>query len=327
VAAKVAPEFLRDIPVPTGIPILFKEQSQTEVLPVALQTTETQTMVEPGLKPVPPEMVPPYYYYYQQAHITPLHLKFQPSKIVYPMKISSISNSSPSVLLYILADNKKVVSNYQDPYVEKEEERMVFKAEYAAPIPAEELKEWLPSLKDGYLTKLYASYVSPDQMKEDLRFENAKNNKPVGTGEMTKKDWLLVPIYLLIYGPARILGWFSQGPFWGVMPGFFPIVLISFVGSFGFIWVLIFYALLSRARRKVFRLLLYFLQFPGVWALVNFLSLVFVIPAWFIMTLFGVDPQTVTLGLFLKNNFGVILFTAIFYTVQAKIHLLWQKKE
>lgn len=315
VAAKIAPEFLRKIPVPTGIPIPLKKESQTESKPV----------VEPGLMPAPPELIPPYYY--QQAHITPLHLKFKTPKIVYPMKISSISNSSPSILLYVLADNKKTVANYQNSYVEKEEERMIFKTEYSAPIPAEELKEWLPEIKSGYLTKLYASYIYSDQMTEDLRFENAKNNKPVGTGEMTKKEWLLIPIYLLIYGPVRILGWFSQGPFWGVMPGFFPIVLISFVGSFGFIWVLIFYALLSRARRKVFRLLLYFLQFPGVWALVNFLSLVFVIPAWFIMTLFGVDLQTVTLGLFLKNNFGVILFTAIFYTVQAKIHLLWQKKE
>lgn len=302
VAAKIGTEFLKNVPEATPSPV-------------------------PLVSPAPSK-------YFGQAHITPLQLTFKTEKIVYPMKISSLNDdSSPSVLLYLLADYKKRVPNYQYQYIAgQEEENFIFKTQYANKIQGSELKDWLPSVKDGYLTKLYASHVSPDQMREDLQFENAEDDRTVNTGQMTKKDWLILPLYLIVYGPIRILGLFTEGPvvygdFFYQLGPIFPLILISFLGGAGVLWTLLFYFLLSRTRGRTKRAILYLLQFPGVWVLVNLLSLVFVIPCLIILVLLKVESQLILIHLLLKNNLGAVFFTAVFYLLQGRVHLIFKKRK
>lgn len=310
VAAKIATEFLEELPKVT--PRLK--------LPLGVEEKKMEMIY-----PVPPQ-------YYGQAHITPLHLTFKTEKIVYPMKITSLSQDSPSVLLYVLVDHKKTVSNYKYQYIQEEggEENLIFKTKYAAKIRSEELKEWLPKAKDGFLTQLYASYLSSTQMGQDLRFENAKDDKTVNAGEMRKKDWLVLPFYFVIYGPIRILEWFAGGQadyYWplGQLLPIIPLIFISFLGGGGLLWVALFYFFLSRTRGRIKRAVLYILQFPGVWVLVNLLSLIFVIPCLIVLLLLKVEPGIMLIHLLLKNNLGVVFFTALFYALQAKIHLFSQK--
>jgi len=139
----------------------------------------------------------------------------------------------------------------------------------------------------------------------------------------------LVPLYLLIYGPTRILEWITRFPgAYGYSP--FPtiaiLMLIGLLGGFGFLWSVIFYFFLSRARRKEARLFLYLFQFPGVWLLVNLLSLIFVLPYAAIMYLLKIEGDVASLDLLLTNNFSAILFAIIFYKIQERIYLVWGKR-
>lgn len=307
VAAKIAQEFLEEFPRVTPSPEIPLSQEKMMIYP----------------KPLPPD------YRFGQAHITPLHLTFSTNKIVYPMKVSSLSYSPPSVLLYIIADHKKKVSNYFYQYpntAEEDAENLIFKTEYAAPTKPHELSEWLPNLTGGYLTKLYAPSLDPQTMEEDLRFENARDDKTVRAGQMRGRDWLLVLPYLASYGPIRIVEWIGQRPFGiGAMAAWFFLAALG--SAFSLVWVSIFYLLLSKARRKTLRIIFYLFQFPGVWLLANVFSAILVIPSWLIMNSLGVREDVVLSNLLIKNNLGVSLFTAIFYIFQSKIHLLFKGKE
>lgn len=331
VAAKIATEFYQEFPQPSPFPIE----------PLPLQTLPDKEgkalgIEEEGSESVQLPSLPEYYPQprYSQAHITPLHLTFKTDKIVYPMKITSLNNASPSVLLYVLADHKQIVVNYKYQYAKEidEESEFIFKTNHADKIAGSDLMEWLPVAKNGYLTKLYASYISPDQMKEDLRFEKAKDDQSVNTGEMRKRDWLLFPFYLLIYGPLRIIDWLSgrhydyYQPLTQLTP-ILTLIFVCFLGGLGILWVVLFYFLLSKARGRVKRAILYILQFPGVWVLVNLLSLILVIPWLVILLLLKVDSGVVLLHLLVKNNLGAVFFTAIFYALQSRVHLIFKKEK
>jgi len=147
---------------------------------------------------------------------------------------------------------------------------------------------------------------------------------------MRKKDWLILPFYLVIYGPIRILEWFAGGQadyYWplGQLLPIIPLIFISFLGGGGLLWVALFYFFLSRTKGRVKRAVLYILQFPGVWVLVNLLSLSFVIPCFVVLLALKVETGIMLIYLLLKNNLGVVFFTALFYALQAKIHLFSQK--
>lgn len=327
VAAKIATEFLEELPQPISPRPLLSPAPKVPLPGEGGKSLGVESEeAEIGYYPRPPE-------YLGQAHITPLHLSFKTEKIVYPMKITSLGGSSPSVLLYVLADHKKEVSNYQYEYggENDEENKFIFKTLYAGEIKGKELKEWLQDVNDGYLTKLYASYLDPTQMKEDLRFENATDDKTVATGEMRKKDWLVLPFYLAIYGPIRILEWISRGPL-GYYPSseiipLVPLVLAGFLGGVSLVWIIAFYFLLARTSKRWLRVILYLLQFPGVWVLVNLLSLIFVIPCLVLMLFLKVDSGVTFVNLWLKNNFGAVFFTTLFYALQSRVHLIFKRKE
>lgn len=264
--------------------------------------------------PVPP-------YPRGQAHITPLRLTFETPKMVYPMKITSLGGEAPSVLLYVWTEGKVAVANYPQPYRGEEDSVGLFDTTYAALAKAEELSEWLPELESGYLTKLYASYVPAESMTSDIRFEEAEDTREVGTGKMTLKKWLLVPVYLSVYGPTRIVRLVSGRYYFDLVSS--PQSMASIfgvLGIFGLLWAALCYLLLTRTRKKRKRLVLYLLQLPGVWLFASLLSLIVVVPYNWVGSLVGADAEVTMMSCLWVSSLGTTAFAVLLYRLQAGIH-------
>ncbi|MCG2686062.1 hypothetical protein L6258_01675, partial [Candidatus Parcubacteria bacterium] len=228
---------------------------------------------------------------------------------------------APSVLLYVWTEGKVAVANYPQPYRGEEDSVGLFEATYAALANAEELSEWLPELESGYLTKLYAPYVPAESMTSDVRFEEAEDTREVGTGKMTLKKWLLVPVYLLVHGPMRIVRLVSGGYYFDLVSS--PQSLVSIfgvLGIFSLLWAALCYLLLTRTRKKRKRLVLYLLQLPGVWLFASLLSLIVVVPYNWVGRWTGANAEVAMMNCLWASSLGTTAFAVLLYRLQAGVH-------
>jgi len=242
------------------------------------------------------------------------------------MKITSLGGEAPSVLLYVWTGQKVAVANYPQPYRGEEEPESLFETKYATSVRAEELSEWLPDLEDGHLTKLHAPFVPAESMTSDIRFEEAEDSREVGVGKMTLKKWLLVPVYLSVYGPIRIARLVSGGYYFDLFGS--PRSLVStfgVLGVFGLLWAVLCYLLLTRTRKRGRRAVLYLLQLPGVWLFASLLSLIMVVPYSWAGRLTGADAEVATMNSLWASSLGTTAFAVLLYRLQTGVHRFFKR--
>lgn len=315
IAAKVNAKFIAQAPLVLGIQ--DKPELELTLLP------NLAIPVEEPVQDIQDFAIAPYYPRYQQARVTPLHITFDTTRIVYPMKITSLSRSGCSVLLYVWADKKVEVTNYNQESYYTESKTSLFATEYAGEGESKELEEWLPELKDNYLTKLYASYINPNQMKEDLRFKEAESQKNIATGEMAVSDWVKLPLYALVYGPIRLFEYATglSNYYYRIDNSMLlhSISIVLGLGALGIIWTVGLMFAIKKTTKKVLRKFFYVLQFPGVWVTANILSTAFVLVYYFAMSLAQVEDNVILFNSFLVNSMAAMLLAGLIYKLQSKI--------
>ncbi len=109
--------------------------------------------------------------------VAPLILKFESDKAIYPLALTSVIGSQTEILLYTLSDNKLSCN-----------ERM--KLRYSGTIRTKDFFDSLltysqtetKSIFDGLSEKMticrFKGKLTSEQMKQDLEFEDAKDNEP-----------------------------------------------------------------------------------------------------------------------------------------------------
>lgn len=140
----------------------------------------------------------------KQGKLSPIKLVFETKNMVYPLKISAVTETghlqsfddyytgsyNQSIELYIFADHKKEISGFSVDY-----------ANWIKPKEIEKLAKddsgnfWVTANKKMYLTKL-SQYLPVIDMTNDLFPDNAQNNQKVGvqtiwqkTGELGNYAW------------------------------------------------------------------------------------------------------------------------------------------
>jgi hypothetical protein len=143
-----------------------------------------------------------------QGALTPLKLEFDTNNMVYPMKISAVTNvqndkilpmpmtpTDPSIdssstktavgynyayyqsvpiTLYIFSDHKKDIPNFETDYA-----NWIKSSDIEKLAKDDNGNSWIKNPKKMYLTKLYR-YMSIKNMGNDIFPDNAKNNTKVG---------------------------------------------------------------------------------------------------------------------------------------------------
>ena len=128
------------------------------------------------------------------GHATPLQIKFESEKIIFPLKLTSIISEYESLapnsdseisglthlpqlsfLIYVLADGKKNVSGFDIKYA-----NWVRKDEIEELATDSQGNSWYqPKTSKMYLTKFYST-LKTSEMSSDLVFSEADSNDPVG---------------------------------------------------------------------------------------------------------------------------------------------------
>ncbi|EKD56894.1 MAG: hypothetical protein ACD_58C00050G0002 [uncultured bacterium] len=153
----------------------------------------------------------------KQGKLSPIKLVFEATNIVYPLKISAVTevghlddfdnyyyggSFGQSIELYIFSDHKKDINNFTTDY-----------ANWIKPNEINKLAKddngnnWVMTTKKMYLTKFY-SYVPVADMTNDLFPDNAKNNDKVGVLSWWQKfstwvenyDSVVLIIALVVFG-------------------------------------------------------------------------------------------------------------------------------
>lgn len=112
-----------------------------------------------------------------EGMVAPLILKFQTDTAVYPLALTSTVGTETEVLLYTFSENKLSCSErlaLQYAGGKKSTYFMVDLLSSAEP-ESSDLSAGIP--KDMYLCK-FKKKLTPEEMKKDLEFEIAKDNKP-----------------------------------------------------------------------------------------------------------------------------------------------------
>jgi hypothetical protein len=145
-----------------------------------------------------------------EGAIEPIVLSFASEEIVYPLRITSLSATSPEVLLYVLADHVMVPEQYPLYIGYGNWTENAFTLEFADKVSVEDLPEYyimLPELvstylsgDEFYLTKLRGT-ISADQMVDIqlLRYEEGDSLDSLAETNANSGD---VVVLATIVGPA-----------------------------------------------------------------------------------------------------------------------------
>lgn len=233
-------------------------------------------------------------------NINPLRITFETNEPVFPMKLTALADRSVDIALYVIADHKMNVKNFTNSedrdnggviyeLFQKDTSysaSSAFDVAYAELLKADAINDLTSSLNKGawfktdrkmFLTKLSTSYFSVSNMNQDLILEDAKNNKEVNSGKMTFGNWLVLPLYLLAFGPYNlILNEASDSVFYEIFssPLLLLIVMTLTALLVGIFFLFLTYFLLKRTKKRFLRFILYFLQVPGVFGLANLFAII-----------------------------------------------------
>lgn len=224
------------------------------------------------------------------SEISPLRFTFETSDLIYPMRITSLSNSGIDTTIYTLTDEKVWVSNYdsdgdcrdgeyyQSNYdFEKIENNCSdFEMTYGSTVSTGEIEDltkevgkgsWYKPERKMYLSKHVSLYLLPEAMTADVLFEEVGGTSGLNDGSMSLLDWIKLPFVFFLYIPRNVLMGIAEGlDGFGGDFGTFAVVALMIGGSFistiaAFAW----HFVLKRTRKRSLRILLYVLQFPAVW--------------------------------------------------------------
>ena len=151
----------------------------------------------------------------REGTANPLKLTFTSSKIVYPLKISSVTAKETTqsklyyygsdyvpIMLYVFADHKKQANNFEVQWANWVKKDKIEKLAYDS-----NGESWYtPQANKLYLTKLYAS-IETSEMKNDVFLTNAANNKsyPLSNLWPTILWALLFILVILVVSPLTLL--------------------------------------------------------------------------------------------------------------------------
>jgi hypothetical protein len=273
----------------------------------------------------------------EEGSVDPLRFSFDTTDMIYPMKMTGLSQTEVSVTLYVIDDHKVYVKNYQRDYCSEEsEECSWFDIEYASKIKKDAITEltkevakgsWYEASEDMYITKLYVGYLSSESMDDDVLFKDSSNNSGVNDGSMSLAEWVQLPFVFIIYLPYLLLGGFFElidygGYYWGYEWGFAWFVGASIFLFFGsIIWVILSTLLLKRSRRRFVRFLLYASQIPPVWFISLVLSLLVAIPFGIVIGVLAQNETVTVLDGFCCMSLITVVLPLFFY------RLLWRRRK
>jgi len=277
------------------------------------------------------------------GEINPLRFTFRTSDIVYPMRITSLSNRGIDTTIYTLTDEKVWVSNYdsrgacwdgdyyQSDYDFEKIENYCsdFNMMYGSIVSPDEIEDltkdvgkgsWYKPDRKMYLSKHVSSYLMPESMTADVLFEDVGGTSGLNDGSMSMTDWIKLPFVFVLYAPRNlvtgIMG--SVGYIDGGF-GLFAIVAMMIGGMLvsavvAFVW----YLILKRTRSGGVRILWYVLQFPSVWLF----SLLAGISITVLLALFGVaiglHEEVAVIDAMLLGDKLALLMALVFYRFQWK---------
>lgn len=272
-----------------------------------------------------------------EGAVDPLRFSFDTTDMIYPMRLTSVAKRSLDVMLFVIDDHKVRVKNYDYSYCSAgDEDCSYFDLQYAGNIKKEALEEmtkevgkgsWFTPEADMYISKFYASYLSYENMKEEVLFTDTKNNQGINDGSMSTSEWIQLPFVLLVYLPYLLLGGFfelidSGGYYGGYELGvawFIGISLALFVGSI--IWIIVSTIILKRTKRRFKRFLLYLLQFPSVWFVGSTIALLGVIPFAIAVAALAQNEVVTLIDGFCCFSLTTALLPLLFYKI------LWIRKK
>jgi hypothetical protein len=279
----------------------------------------------------------------EKGAVDPLRFSFDTTDMIYPMELTGLSKRSMNVTLYVLDDHKVRVSNYDKDYCSNRtsDDCSLFSIDFATRLKKDTIADltkeigkgsWFEPQKDMYITKLTSWYLSPEQMDEDVLFEDTKNNKGVNDGSMGFWDWVQLPFVIIVYLPYYILGGFVElfdtgGWYYGYGYDFYGLGVLWFfvacalllIGSL--LWILISLALLKRTKKRFTRLILYLLQFPAVWLVGFTLSFIISIPFGIVVGILAQRSEIALLDGFCCLSLFSALLPVLFY------RLIWKGKK
>ena len=144
-----------------------------------------------------------------QGAIEPIVLSFASDEIVYPLRITSLSATSPEVLLYVLADHVMVPEQYPLYIGYGSSYENSFSLEFADKVSVEDLSEYeiLPLLVSAclsgdefYLTKLRGT-VTADQMVDIALVRYAEGDSLDSLAETNANSGDIV-VLTMVVGPV-----------------------------------------------------------------------------------------------------------------------------
>jgi hypothetical protein len=144
-----------------------------------------------------------------EGAIEPIVLSFASDEIVYPLRITSLSATSPEVLLYVLADHIMVPEQYPLYIGYGNWEDNAFTIEFGEMVSIDDLSEYeiLPELvstylpgDEFYLTKLRGT-VSADQMV-DIEMVSYEEGDSLGSLAQTNANSGDIVVLATIIGPV-----------------------------------------------------------------------------------------------------------------------------
>lgn len=185
------------------------------------------------------------------GNLSPLKLEFSTNNIVFPLKISGISQydtntknkeiyQGTSIDLYIFADHKQTIDNFNTDYA-----NWIKPNDINNLATDEQGETWVNTNNKFYLTKLSA-YLQANKMDEDLYSQDANNNQKVGVAPWWQETiynlkgnifWILIVSLLMFFIPiywqfkksrntCRIFCWISQS-----LSFIFKLFLMSIVST------------------------------------------------------------------------------------------------
>ncbi|OIN94484.1 hypothetical protein COS81_00615 [candidate division WWE3 bacterium CG06_land_8_20_14_3_00_42_16] len=295
-----------------------------------------------------------YTYNYSQGQINPLRLQFKVTKPIYPLKLSSLAKQNINILLYVITGERMDVwggsanlseqrssPNITSILPDTNYSSALFQTQYAGLVSQDAMdsvvsginqESWFTPKDPIFLTKLYASYLSYAQMDNDLMLEKAAKNKTVNAGKMTLGNWIVLPLYVVVYGPARLVEWFFaklgsgfSGSSTSIL--FFIPLICGFLLLLSAAWIAVCFHFLRKTRKTMKRIFLFALQTVGIWILVSVLVTILVIPYLILLALVGSDGGVALLNVILYASFGLVLLTTLIHKLLTALDRKLEQRE
>ncbi len=278
------------------------------------------------------------------GYVDPIRVSFETTDMIFPMKISSLSYQTMPITLYTITPEAYWVSNYDisgcdessssdyeysDYYAERRANTCSqFEVTYGGTISSEEISDltsevgkgsWFESDNDMYIGKHYASYLSYEDMTEDVVFESMGNTKGLNDGSMTIKDWIKLPIVFVLYLPRNVFEYASYG-YGGYYDSGLSLVLFlaTIIGLpiAAVVTSILLYFLLKRTTKKALRVLIYALQFPAVVVTSLSVGVVVALGFGFLISLLGIASDVVGVDATFLGLQVMMLVGILFYRFQ-----------